>query len=97
MPDEGVDYLGIGPIFATGTKPDAGAAIGIAGFGELARAAKWPAVAIGGVKGEHCAGLFAAGAAGVAVVSAICGQPDPGRAAAELAAMVGRIRRSATS
>ncbi len=91
VPDEGVDYLGIGPIFATGTKPDAGAAIGIAGFGELARAAKWPAVAIGGVKGMHCAGLFAAGAEGVAVVSAICGQSDPGEATASLAEIVRSI------
>lgn len=85
VPETGVDYLGIGPIFSTGTKPDAGAPLGIAGFGELVAASVLPAVAIGGVKGEHCSGLFAVGAYGVAVVSAICGQPDPAQATAKLA------------
>ena len=88
----GVDYLGIGPIFPTGTKSDAGAAIGIAGFGELAAAAALPAVAIGGVKAQHCADLFAAGAKGVAVVSAICGQPDPAQATAALADVIRAAR-----
>ena len=92
VPDDGVDYIGIGPIFPTGTKPDAGAATGFVGFGKLAAAAKWPAVAIGGIKGEHCAPLFAQGAKGVAVVSAICGQPDPGRATAEIAAGIARLK-----
>ena len=92
VPAEGVDYIGIGPIFPTGTKQDAGSAIGFEGFGELARAAKWPAVAIGGVKGGHCAPLFAAGAKGVAVVSAICGQADPAKAAAELSTGIARLR-----
>lgn len=85
VPESGVDYIGIGPVFPTGTKSDAGAALGIDGFGKLAAAAAWPAVAIGGVKAGHCAALLAAGARGVAVVSAICGQPDPARAAAGLA------------
>ena len=84
VPVEGVDYIGIGPIFPTLTKQDAGAATGFEGFGALARAARWPSVAIGGIKGEHCAALFAAGAHGVAVVSAICGQPDPAQATAKL-------------
>ena len=84
VPVEGVDYIGIGPIFPTNTKLDAGAATGFEGFGALARAARWPSVAIGGIKGEHCAALFAAGAHGVAVVSAICGQPDPAQVTAKL-------------
>ena len=84
VPAEGVDYIGIGPIFPTSTKPDAGDATGFDGFGALARAAGWPAVAIGGIKGEHCAALFAAGAQGVAVVSAVCGQSDPAQATAKL-------------
>ena len=50
--------------------------------------ANWPSVAIGGVKGEHCAELFTAGAKGVAVVSAICGQPDPGLATANLNSII---------
>lgn len=92
VPTEGVDYIGIGPIQSTATKPDAGAATGVSGFQALAAAAKWPKVAIGGIKLSHCAPLFAAGADGVAVVSAICGQPDPAKAAAELAAEIAKLK-----
>ena len=62
------------------------------GFGALARAARWPSVAIGGIKGEHCAALFAAGAHGVAVVSAICGQPDPAQATAALSTAIVELK-----
>lgn len=92
VPAEGVDYLGIGPIFPTGTKPDAGAATGFSGFAALAAATTLPTVAIGGIKLGHCADLFAAGADGVAVVSAICGQPDAGAASAALAAEIARLK-----
>jgi len=81
---EGVDYLGIGPVFPTGTKPDAAQATGLPLFGELVAATRIPVVAIGGIHGGNCMSLFAAGTRGVAVVSAICGQPDPGSATAEL-------------
>lgn len=80
----GIDYLGIGPVFPTGTKPDAAPATGVDLFAELVAAANLPVVAIGGIHGGNCAPLFAAGTSGVAVVSAICGQPDPARATAEL-------------
>ena len=93
VPAEGVDYLGIGPIFPTGTKLDAGAAIGVAGFGALAAATRLPTVAIGGIKPGHCAALFAVGAKGVAVVSAICGQANPGLLTAELSAGIASLKR----
>lgn len=73
---EGVDYVGVGPAYPTGTKPDAGPALGLAGFAALRREITLPVVAIGGIKAGTCAPLFAAGTQGVAVVSAICGQPD---------------------
>ena len=92
VPNEGVDYIGIGPIFPTGTKPDAGEATGISGVGALAAAARWPTVAIGGIKACHCAALFAAGADGVAVVSAVCGQSDPAAATAELGAGIAKLK-----
>lgn len=81
---EGVDYLGIGPVYPTGTKPDAAAATGVPLFAGLVAATALPVVAIGGIHAGNCAPLFAAGAKGVAVVSAICGQGDPGRATADL-------------
>ncbi len=91
---QGVDYLGIGPVYPTGTKPDAVAATGVSRFAQLVEATRLPVVAIGGINGGNCAPLFAAGAQGVAVVSAICGQADPARATAELRANVGDFRRT---
>ena len=84
----GVDYLGIGPVYPTGTKLDAAEATGVKLFAELVAATCVPVVAIGGIHGGNCMPLFAAGAQGVAVISAICGQPDPARATAELKAMI---------
>ena len=81
---EGVDYLGIGPIYPTCTKTDAAATTGVPLLAELVVAARWPVVAIGGINVTNCVPLFAAGAAGIAVVSAICGQDDPGQATATL-------------
>ena len=76
------DYVGIGPVHATASKADAGAAIGVEGFATLARATGRPALAIGGVEPADVAALRAAGAAGVAVIRAIFGQADPRAAAA---------------
>ena len=85
---QGIDYLGIGPVYPTGTKLDAAEATGLELFADLVAATGLPVVAIGGINGGNCMPLFAAGAQGVAVISAICGQPDPARAAAELNATV---------
>ena len=87
-----VDHLGIGPIFSTCTKTDAGEALGIDGFAKLASRKPCPVVAIGSVKVPIVGDLIRAGADGVAVVSAICGQTDPGSATKELAAAVARAR-----
>ncbi|MCU0621960.1 MAG: thiamine phosphate synthase [Gemmatimonadales bacterium] len=76
------DYWGVGPWAATGTKADAGAALGADGFRRFAaRAGARPCVAIGGVRPEHVAPALAAGAAGVAVVSGILASTDPTAAA----------------
>lgn len=82
LPAGTVDYLGIGAVFATATKPDHPAPLGISGFAELVTTLSLPAVAIGGISGADIRPLRDAGAAGVAVVSAICTAEDP-RAAAE--------------
>ncbi len=76
-----VDYLGLGPVFGTPTKTDHERPIGFAGLAELTALTSLPTVAIGGLKAQHQAQVFAAGADGQAVVSAICGQPDPQAAA----------------
>lgn len=72
-----VDYLGVGAIRPTSTKPDHPRPIGIAGFRAFAAAAGLPCVAIGGVRLADVAALRRAGAAGVAMVSALCAAPNP--------------------
>lgn len=79
-----VDYVGIGPIFSTSTKPDAAAPIGFDGLCELIKLSPVPAVAIGGIKKRHVKEVVQAGAQGLAVVSAICGQSSPLECAKEL-------------
>jgi thiamine-phosphate pyrophosphorylase len=84
VPLDIVDYIGVGPVFATGTKLDASPVIGLEEFAKLMQAKTIPAVAIGGIGLGRVAALRAAGADGVAVVSAICGQADPQQAAQAL-------------
>jgi thiamine-phosphate pyrophosphorylase len=87
-----VDYLGVGPVFATGTKTDAGNAIGLEGISWMRRTVDLPLVAIGGISETNAADVVAAGCEGVAVVSAIVGAQYPAKAAAQLADAVARGR-----
>jgi thiamine-phosphate pyrophosphorylase len=80
-----LDYVGLGPVFATPSKQDHAAPIGFDGLAALAEACPLPGVAIGGVKAEHVQAVKQSGAHGMAVVSAICGQPSPYDAAKALA------------
>jgi thiamine-phosphate pyrophosphorylase len=85
---EGADYLGVGPIFATPTKTDTPTPTGLAGLAAIRRATTLPLVGIGGVKATNARDVIAAGADGVAVVSAIMSAEDPERAARDLLAAV---------
>lgn len=76
-----LDYLGLGPVFATSTKHDHAQPLGFDGLAALVAASPLPAVAIGGLEAQHVDKIRAAGAKGPAVVSAICGQADPEAAA----------------
>jgi len=79
-----VDYVGVGPVYPTATKPDAGMALGADEAARLARISGHRAVAIGGIDVTNAAALYAAGLEGVAVISAICAAPDPGAATRSL-------------
>ncbi len=81
---DGADYVGASPIFSTPTKADAPQPIGVAGLLQMARACPLPIVAIGGINASNAASMIRAGAAGVAVVSAIVNAEDVRAAAAEL-------------
>ncbi|MGR9215291.1 thiamine phosphate synthase (plasmid) [Rhizobium leguminosarum] len=87
-----VDYTGVGPVFATPTKADHKQPIGFDGLAKLVKASPVPSVAIGGLKADHVAQVFAAGAKGVAVVSAICGTPAPEAATRHIAAEIRKAR-----
>lgn len=86
FPEGTVDYLGVGVIRATATKPDHPQPLGIDGFADLAASTALPCVAIGGIGVDDVAALRRAGAAGVAVVSAVCAADDPGAVVRELRA-----------
>ncbi|NNM34781.1 MAG: thiamine phosphate synthase [Gemmatimonadetes bacterium] len=73
---DGADYLGCGSVFSTGSKPDAGAPIGLEGLQAVSRAVDVPVVAIGGLTPETAGLVYETGAAGCAVISAIMG-PEP--------------------
>jgi thiamine-phosphate pyrophosphorylase len=77
----GADFVGIGPVFGAGGKADVEGVLGLEHFSELARRCALPAVAIGGVTAENIGTLMRAGAAGVAVISALFASADPTGAA----------------
>ncbi len=90
-----VDYVGVGPLFPTGTKAYTTPALGEAAFAAIRRQLRCPVVAIGGIDAANAARAIAAGADGVAVVSAICAAPDPRAAAQALRAAIDAARRQA--
>jgi thiamine-phosphate pyrophosphorylase len=73
---EGADYLGVGPVFATPTKRDAGNPIGLDALRAIAKAVDVPVVAIGGINEENVIQVLEAGADGIAVISAIAAAED---------------------
>ena len=86
----GADYVGIGPVFSTGSKRDAGLAIGTEGFARLAVATGLPAVGIGGITALNARAVIDAGAAGVGVIASVFGADDPRAAAQKLVSAIGR-------
>jgi thiamine-phosphate pyrophosphorylase len=83
------DYVGIGPVFSSDSKNDAGAAIGVDGFEKLAALVPHPAVAVGGITAERALQITVHGAAGVAIINAIFSSPDPECATRAIAGAIG--------
>jgi thiamine-phosphate pyrophosphorylase len=88
-----VDYVLAGPAFETPSKPGYGPEIGRKGLLEIARAARVPVLAIGGVNAARLGELVAAGAAGVAVMGGVMRAPDPAR---EVAALIATLKGALT-
>lgn len=89
---DGADYLGVGAVYATATKPDAGEAVGIARVREVAASCDLPVVGIGGITIENAAPVIRAGAAGVAVITAVTMADDMAAATRRLREEVDRAR-----
>ena len=92
----GADYLGVGAIYATGSKADIDDEeydIGLEPIGKIDAAVDIPFVGIGGVTPENAAEVVAAGADGVAVITAITAAEDPVRATRNLGEAVAEGRR----
>lgn len=81
---DGADYLGVGPAYPTTTKTGLPTVLGPAGVTAVATAVDVPVIAIGGIGPAQVPSLMAAGARGVAVVSAVSDAPDPSVATREL-------------
>ena len=92
-PIECVDYAGVGGVYATLSKEQKSAPIGTGGFARVAdmlhsRAPNLPIAGIAGIDAGNVAAVIAAGADGVAVISALSVAPDPAAAARELRRIV---------
>lgn len=85
---DGASYLGIGPVFSAASKPDAGAAIGLESVRRRVELPGLPSIGIGGIHAGNAGLVIAAGAVGVAVISAILHADNPADASRNLVATV---------
>ncbi|XVH32328.1 thiamine phosphate synthase [Haloferacaceae archaeon DSL9] len=88
---DGADYLGVGAVYGTTSKPDADSAtegIGLERVTEIRDATDLPVVGIGGITAESAAAVIRAGADSVAVISAITEAADPAAATSALAGAI---------
>lgn len=83
--DAGADYLGFGPVFDTRSKDNLAAVKGLDGLAGVCRAVDIPVIAIAGITPRRVSRVFAAGAYGIAVMTAVSLANDPEQAAADLA------------
>jgi thiamine-phosphate pyrophosphorylase len=89
---EGADYVALSPVFSTGSKQDAGPGHGLFVLREIRRHVSIPVIAIGGINRDTIPSVIAAGADGVAVISAVVGAEDITAAARELKTLITRCR-----
>jgi thiamine-phosphate pyrophosphorylase len=85
---DGAQYIGVGAVYGTATKADAGAAIGVERLKDIAAAVSIPVVAIGGIQTHNISAVIQTGVQGVAVISAVVSQPDVEEATRKLLELV---------
>lgn len=89
---DGADYIGFGSIYRTSSKPDAESPKGLEALRKMSEIANCPVIAIGGITADTAYEAIRAGAHGVAVISAVCAQPDPVLATRRLLAEIERAK-----
>ena len=87
---DGADYVAVSPVFATGSKADAGTGHGLAAVAAVRRAVRIPVVGIGGIGFANAADVIRAGADGCAVISAVLAEPDVATATRSLRGVIVR-------
>jgi thiamine-phosphate pyrophosphorylase len=87
---DGADYVGVGPVYPTATKADAGAPVGLERITRVRAAVGIPVVGIGGIDAANAREVIHVGAHGVAVVSAVMLAPDPEQATRDILAALTR-------
>ncbi len=91
-----VDYVGVGPVFGTRSKADPAPMLGLDRLGRIVRALNKPVIAIGGITPDRVEAVLAAGAHGVAVLSAVVRSHDPAAATAAFREAIDRCRKVGT-
>ena len=91
----GADYVALSPTFPTTSKDDAGPGHGLAVLSAIRSRVSVPIVAIGGISRENVDSVIAAGADGVAVISAVVGEPDITAAARDMRARIAAAKTGA--
>ncbi len=89
---QGADYIGYGPIYQTSSKTDAETPKGLERLSLICHLAACPVIAIGGITIDTAAEVISAGAHGIAVISAVCGQKDPFAATQNLIQEIQRVK-----
>ncbi|MCI2424865.1 thiamine phosphate synthase [Candidatus Acetothermia bacterium] len=87
------DYLGVGPVYPTSTKSDAGTAIGLVNLRKFIEQSRLPVIAIGGINADNVHDVIITGAAGVAVISAVVAADDITATTAHLRQLIEAAQR----
>jgi len=95
--EEGADYIALSPIFSTASKNDAGPGLGLEVVREIRRSVSVPVIAIGGINLDNVRQVIAAGADGVAVISAVVGSRDIIAASRELKKRISESKQALRS
>jgi thiamine-phosphate pyrophosphorylase len=85
---DGADYVGLGPIYPTTSKDDAGSVKGIDSLIQVVKAVPVPIIAIGGIGLDNVSEIVQTGVYGIAVISSVCCQEDPEQATKALYQML---------